>query len=110
MQTAGNTVSEIDPTMGEWDMVVTAAGCQAWSARVASMCSSKCRVAPPSCEVSARQVKESVLMSVKRQRSCGSSSSLSKTMSSPSGRAMKRRTWPLMGSIQVERQASMVGS
>jgi hypothetical protein len=49
-------------------------------------------------------------MSVKRHRSWGSSSSLSKTMPPFAGRPMKRRTRPLTGSIQVERQASMAES
>ena len=54
---------------------------QAGSVRVASICSSACQVVPPSREISARQVKESAVMSVKRHRSWGSSSSLRRTMS-----------------------------
>jgi hypothetical protein len=50
------------------------------------------RLAPPSWEISARQTNESGAMSVKRQRSCGSSSSLSSTISPSTGRPMKRRT------------------
>jgi hypothetical protein len=49
-------------------------------------------------------------MSVNRQRSAGASSSLTSTMSAPSGRPTNRRTRPLTGSIQVERHAPSAGS
>jgi hypothetical protein len=77
---------------------------------MASICSSKFQLVPASRELSARHVNESAVMSVKRHRSWGSSSSLRSTMSEPSARRMKRRTRPLTGSIQVERQASIAES
>ena len=54
--------------------------------RVASISSSNSQVAPASWEISARQQNESGPISVKRQRSCGSSSSLSYTMRGSSRR------------------------
>jgi hypothetical protein len=78
--------------------------------RVASISSSNRQLTPRSSDVSACQRNDVAVMSVKRQRSCGSSSSLISTISPPTGRPMKRRTRPLTGSIQVDRQASMAGS
>jgi hypothetical protein len=49
-------------------------------------------------------------MSVKRHRSCGSSSSLTSMISSPAGRPTNRRTLPLTGSIQVDRHAPIAAS
>ena len=78
--------------------------------RVARICSSKTQVRPPSCEALPCQVNESGPMSVKRQRSWGSPSSLTSRMSPSAGRPTNRRTRQLTGSTQVERQASIEGS
>ena len=84
--------------------------CPRSATRVTCISSSTVQVAPASWELSARYTNDPGVMSVKRQRSGGSSPTLSMRISSPTGRTTKRSTSPLTGSIQVERQAPMEGS
>ena len=68
--------------------------------RVASICSSEFQLVPASRELSARHVNESAVMSVKRHRSWGSSSSLRSTMLSNSAHWVVLSYWmPSLGGI-----------
>jgi hypothetical protein len=93
---------------GPW-VAVSVNGCDPHVARRrrASISSSMNHVRPPSLEDSPRHRKLSGVMSRKLQRSLGSSSSPSRTIIPHSVLPMNRRTRPLSGSIQVERQAPM---